>query len=79
MTLARTWRPPPGLPGLLTLAFDSVKETVESLVEAGLRDKVKVIIGGGPVNEKVLGFADADAYGVDAAQAVRLAGEYLGG
>jgi len=66
------------LSGLLTLAFDSMKETVESLSEAGLRDKVKVIIGGGPVNEKVVEYSGADAFGVDAAQAVKLAAAYLG-
>jgi methanogenic corrinoid protein MtbC1 len=67
------------LSGLLTLAFDSMKETVESVAEAGLRDKVKVIIGGGPVNEKVVEYSGADAYGVDAAQAVKLVNQYLGG
>lgn len=67
------------LSGLLTLAFDSMKETVESLTEAGMREKVKVIIGGGPVNEKVVEYAGADAFGVDAAQAVKLAERYLGG
>ena len=66
------------LSGLLTLAFDSMKETVETLAEAGLRDKVKVIIGGGPVNEKVVEYSGADAFGVNAAQAVKLANEYLG-
>jgi corrinoid protein of di/trimethylamine methyltransferase len=67
-----------GLSGLLTLAFDSMKETVDSLVEAGMRDKVKVIIGGGPVNEKVVEYTGADAYGIDAAHAVKLANQYLG-
>lgn len=67
-----------GLSGLLTLAFDAMKETVNSLTEAGLREKVKVIIGGGPVNEKVVEFTGADAYGTDAAHAVKLAGQYLG-
>jgi methylmalonyl-CoA mutase cobalamin-binding domain/chain len=66
------------LSGLLTLAFDSMKETVDNLTEAGLRDKVKVIIGGGPVNEKVVEYSGADAFGVDAAQAVKMAEEYLG-
>ena len=66
-----------GLSGLLTLAFDSMKETVENITEAGLRDKVKVIIGGGPVNERVVEYAGADACGIDAAQAVKLAGQYL--
>lgn len=67
-----------GLSGLLTLAFDSMKETVESVTEAGLKDKVNVIIGGGPVNEKVVEYTGADAYGLDAAQALRLASRYLG-
>ncbi|MEW6555275.1 MAG: cobalamin-dependent protein [Actinomycetota bacterium] len=66
------------LSGLLTLAFDSMKETVESLAEAGLRDRVKVIIGGGPVNGKVVEYSGADAFGVDAAHAVKLAAGYLG-
>lgn len=65
--------------GLLTLAFDSMKETVETLAGAGLREKVKVIIGGGPVNEKVVEYSGADAFGADAAQAVKLANMYLEG
>lgn len=66
------------LSGLLTLAFDSMKDTVGAVAEAGLRDKVKVILGGGPVNGKVVEYAGADAFGVDAAQAVKLAELYLG-
>jgi methanogenic corrinoid protein MtbC1 len=65
------------LSGLLTPAFDAMKETVTALAEAGLRDDVKVIIGGGPVNQSVVEFAGADAWGKDAAQAVRLVTEYL--
>jgi len=63
--------------GLLTLAFDAMKDTVDALAEAGLRDKAKVIIGGGPVNEKVLEYCGADAFGKDPAEAVRLANRYL--
>jgi len=66
-----------GLSGLPTLAFDSMKETVDNLVEAGLRDGVKVIIGGGPVNEKVVEYTGADAYGVNASQAVKLVNQLL--
>jgi methylmalonyl-CoA mutase cobalamin-binding domain/chain len=64
--------------GLLTLAFDSMKNTVDALAEAGLRSDLKVIIGGGPVNEKVLEYSGADALGKDPAEAVRLAKQYLG-
>lgn len=65
------------LSGLLTLAFDSMKETVACVSEAGIRDTVKIIIGGGPVNEQVLAYAGADAWGRDVAEAVRLAERYL--
>ena len=64
--------------GLLTLAFDAMKDTVDALAEAGLRGKLKIIIGGGPVNEKVLEYCGADAYGKDPAEAIRLANEHLG-
>ncbi len=66
------------LSGLLTLAFDSMKNTVDVLSEAGLRDQVKVIIGGGPVNNTVLDFCGADALGKDPTAAVKLAQEYIG-
>ncbi|HEY5531428.1 MAG TPA: corrinoid protein [Candidatus Anoxymicrobiaceae bacterium] len=66
------------LSGLLTLAFESMKATVDAFEEAGLRDSVKMIIGGGPVNEKVLEFCGADAYGKDPSEAVRLAENFLG-
>jgi methylmalonyl-CoA mutase cobalamin-binding domain/chain len=64
--------------GLLTLAFDAMKDTVDALAEAGLRNDIKIIIGGGPVNEKVLEYSGADALGNDPAEAVRLAQQYLG-
>ncbi len=64
--------------GLLTLAFDAMKDTVDALAEAGLRDRLKIIIGGGPVNEKVLEYSGADAFGKDPAEAVRLAGQHMG-
>lgn len=66
------------LSGLLTMAFDAMKETVEAVSGAALRDSVKIIIGGGPVNESVVEFTGADAYGKDAGEAVRLASTHLG-
>jgi 5-methyltetrahydrofolate--homocysteine methyltransferase len=68
-----------GLSGFLTLAFDSMKETVEAIKRAGLREKVKIMIGGGQIDDQVKVFAGADAYGRDAMAAVRLAKDWIGG
>jgi len=68
-----------GLSGFLTLAFDSMKETVDAIKEAGLRDQVKIMIGGGQMNEDVKSYAGADAYGKDAVEAVKLAQGWIGG
>jgi trimethylamine corrinoid protein len=68
-----------GLSGFLTLAFQSMKDTVEAIKEAGLRDKVKIMIGGGQIDEHVRGFTGADAYGKDAVEAVKLAKGWIGG
>ncbi len=67
-----------GMSGLLTLAFDSMKATIEALKVAGLRDKVKVMIGGGPVDGNVCRAVGADDWGADAQHAVRLAKAWLG-
>jgi 5-methyltetrahydrofolate--homocysteine methyltransferase len=67
-----------GLSGLLTLAFDSMKQTVEALEKAGLRDKVKIMIGGGQVDEEVKKHTKADAYGKDAMAAVTLCKQWIG-
>jgi methanogenic corrinoid protein MtbC1 len=68
-----------GLSGFLTLAFDAMKETVDAIREAGLRDDVKIMIGGGQIDEQVRRFTGADAYGKDAIEAVQLAREWMGG
>ena len=68
-----------GLSGFLTLAFDSMKETIEAIKAAGLRDKVKIMIGGGQVSEEIRKYAGADAYGTDAMAGVSLAKEWAGG
>jgi methanogenic corrinoid protein MtbC1 len=67
-----------GLSGFLTLAFDAMKETVEAIEAAGLRDGVKIMIGGGQVNEKIQEYAGADAYGKDAMAGVSLAQKWVG-
>jgi trimethylamine corrinoid protein len=68
-----------GLSGLLTLAFQSMKETVDAIREAGLRDQVKIMIGGAPVDEHIQEFAGADGWGKDAMEAVSLARQWVGG
>jgi methanogenic corrinoid protein MtbC1 len=68
-----------GLSGLLTVAFDSMKETIEALRTANLRSGVKVMIGGSLMSEQVKDFAGADAYGTNAQVAVTLCNQWLGG
>ncbi|MGD2187268.1 MAG: cobalamin-dependent protein [Desulfobacterales bacterium] len=67
-----------GMSALLTTAFESMKNTVETIKDAGLRDQVKIMIGGGAVDEKVRAYAGADAYGADAVAAVNLSKEWIG-
>ncbi len=66
-----------GMSGLLTISFDPMKETVAALKAAGLRDSVRVMIGGGPVSEQVREYVGADALGVDAQAAVGLVDQWL--
>jgi len=67
-----------GLSGFLTLAFDAMKETIETMRAAGLRDGVKIMIGGGQITEQIKEYAGADAYGRDAMAGVSLAKKWLG-
>lgn len=66
-----------GLSGFLTLAYDPMKETVAALKEAGL-SQVKVMIGGGQIDEQIREYTGADAYGRDAMAAVDLAKGWIG-
>jgi methanogenic corrinoid protein MtbC1 len=68
-----------GLSGFLTLAFDTMKETVDAIKAAGLRDQVKIMVGGGQMDEQVRAYTGADAYGRDAMAAVNLAKDWIGG
>lgn len=67
-----------GLSGFLTLAYEPMKATVLALKQAGLRERVKVMIGGGQVNDYACDYTGADAWGPDAMAAVRLAKEWMG-
>ena len=76
--IKETEAPVVGLSGFLTLAFDSMKETIDAIVDAGLRDRVKIIIGGGNMNEEIKDHTGADEYGVDAMSAVAFARKVIG-
>ena len=66
------------LSGFLTLSFDAMKDTVAAIDSAGLRGKVKIMIGGGQINEEVKEYAGADGFGRDAMVAVSFAKEWVG-
>ena len=62
-----------GLSALLTTTMTSMKEVIEALEEAGLRDSVKIVIGGAPVTDAYASEIGADGYAADAASAVDVA------
>ena len=66
-----------GMSALLTTVFDSFKNTVEAVTEAGLRNHVKIMIGGGTVTDGVREYSGADAYGEDAVAAVNLSKKWV--
>jgi len=68
-----------GMSGFLTQAFDQMKRTVAAIGEAGLRGKVKIMIGGAIMDASVAQYVGADAYGADATAAVALAKGWTGG
>ena len=68
-----------GLSGFLTSVYQAMKDTVDAIAAAGLRNDVKIMIGGGVMDEEVRKFAGADAYGQDAMAAVNLAKDWIGG
>ena len=61
-----------GLSALLSTTYPAMKNAVEAVNKAGLREKVKIIIGGAPVNERVRQFAGADFYAQDAVAGINL-------
>jgi len=66
-----------GMSALLTTTMVSMKETIQTLKDAGLRDNVKVIIGGAPVTESYASQINADGYASDAASAVDMSKKLL--
>jgi methanogenic corrinoid protein MtbC1 len=66
-----------GLSGVLTLSIDSMKQTVETLKIAGVRDSIKIIIGGNAVNQEACDYVGADAWSKNAAEAVKACGSWV--
>jgi methanogenic corrinoid protein MtbC1 len=66
------------LSGFLSVAFDSMKTTIEQVEAAGLREGLRVIIGGGQMDDTVRQYTGADAFGMDAMEAVAFAKETVG-
>jgi 5-methyltetrahydrofolate--homocysteine methyltransferase len=67
-----------GLSALLTTTMTAMKQTVDALLEAGIRDRVKVMIGGAPVTDTYAQQIGADGYAADAGEAVELARRLMG-
>ena len=67
-----------GMSALLTTTMTSMKEIIDALKDAGLRDQVKVIIGGAPITQEYADEIGADGFSVDAASATELAKKLLG-
>jgi len=66
-----------GMSCLITIAWESMKDTVKAIKDSGLRDKVKIIVGGGNVNEEVAQHVEADAYAKDVIQGVTLCKKWV--
>jgi methanogenic corrinoid protein MtbC1 len=77
-TIKETGAPIVGLSGFLTIAYDAMKQTIEAIKKAGLRDKVKVMIGGGQITNDIMKYTGADAFGKDAMVGVSLAKKWAG-
>jgi 5-methyltetrahydrofolate--homocysteine methyltransferase len=67
-----------GMSALLTTTMPSMKTTIDALTAAGLRNHIKVIIGGAPVTEAYAHQIEADGFSPDASRAVQVVNELLG-
>ena len=67
-----------GLSALLNLAYPEMKHVVDEVTRAGLKDRVKIVIGGTPVNEQVRQFTGADFYAADAVAGIRICKQIYG-
>lgn len=67
-----------GMSALLTTTMPAMRSTIEALLETGLRDKVKVLVGGAPLTRAYASQIGADGYAPDAPSAVRMSRELMG-
>lgn len=67
------------LSGFLTLAFDTMKQTVEAIEAAGLREGRKIQIGGGQIDETIRAYTGADGFGLNAVDAVNFSRKCIAG
>lgn len=66
-----------GLSGVITLALEAMKDTVEGLKEAGVRDDLKIIIGGNPVTQEACEHIGADSFTTNATEGVKICQEWV--
>lgn len=67
-----------GLSALLTTTMPMMASTIDAVVQAGLRNQVKILVGGAPVTQQYADQIEADGYAADASRAASLAGELIG-
>lgn len=67
------------LSGVLTLAIDSMKKTVDAFAAAGMRDSVKIIIGGAPVTEDICRHVGADAWAINPQDTAQICRKWASG
>ena len=67
-----------GMSAILTTTMTSMKDIIDAINEAGLRDQVKIMIGGAPITQEYADEIGADGYSIDAASAAQLAKELIG-
>ena len=65
------------LSALLTTTMNGQKDVIDALIAAGIRDKVKVMVGGAPVTKSFADEIGADAYSIDAATAAEIAKSFM--
>ena len=75
--LVETEAPILGLSALLTNAFDAMKQTIDAVSAAGLRDKVRIVIGGGILTEQVMEYTGADAFATDAVDGINICKSFV--